>query len=38
MRFPAKGTALLGICHDAETRHAVADRVVDVSQFSRKLA
>jgi len=35
----AKGTALLGIFHDEEVREAVADRILDVSQFSpRKIA
>jgi alpha-D-ribose 1-methylphosphonate 5-triphosphate synthase subunit PhnL len=29
-----KGVALLGIFHDEEVREAVADRIVDVSQFS----
>lgn len=29
-----KGTALLGIFHDEEVREAVADRILDVSQFS----
>ena len=34
-----KGVALLGIFHDEEVREAVADRIVDVSQFSpRKTA
>ncbi len=34
-----KGVALLGIFHDEEVREAVADRVLDVSQFSpRKVA
>ncbi|MCP5978443.1 phosphonate C-P lyase system protein PhnL, partial [Klebsiella pneumoniae] len=34
-----KGTALLGIFHDEEVREAVADRILDVSQFSpRKVA
>ncbi|MDF1721987.1 MAG: phosphonate C-P lyase system protein PhnL [Minwuia sp.] len=28
------GTALLGIFHDADVRDAVADRVIDVSQFA----
>ncbi|MFG1296996.1 phosphonate C-P lyase system protein PhnL [Xanthobacter variabilis] len=30
----AAGCALLGIFHDADTREAVADRVVDVTRFS----
>jgi alpha-D-ribose 1-methylphosphonate 5-triphosphate synthase subunit PhnL len=30
------GTGLLGIFHDAVTRDAVADRIVDVSKFSHK--
>jgi len=30
----AAGTALVGIFHDEEVREAVADRIVDVSQFS----
>jgi alpha-D-ribose 1-methylphosphonate 5-triphosphate synthase subunit PhnL len=35
----AEGVALLGIFHDEEVREAVADRVLDVSQFSpRKVA
>ncbi|MBC7313159.1 MAG: phosphonate C-P lyase system protein PhnL [Rhizobium sp.] len=35
----AAGVALLGIFHDEEVREAVADRVLDVSQFSpRKVA
>jgi len=35
----AEGTALLGIFHDEEVREAVADRILDVSQFSpRKIA
>lgn len=34
-----KGVALLGIFHDEEVREAVADRVLDVTQFSpRKVA
>lgn len=33
-----KGTALLGIFHDEEVREAVADRVLDVSQFSPRKA
>ncbi|MQB21869.1 phosphonate C-P lyase system protein PhnL [Agrobacterium tumefaciens] len=34
-----EGTALLGIFHDEEVREAVADRILDVSQFSpRKIA
>ena len=32
------GTALLGIFHDDDVRHAVADRVVDVAAFSRRKA
>ncbi|WP_296105458.1 phosphonate C-P lyase system protein PhnL [uncultured Agrobacterium sp.] len=35
----AEGTALLGIFHDEEVREAVADRILDVAQFSpRKIA
>lgn len=35
----AAGVALLGIFHDEEVREAVADRILDVSQFSpRKVA
>jgi alpha-D-ribose 1-methylphosphonate 5-triphosphate synthase subunit PhnL len=35
----AAGTALIGIFHDEEVREAVADRIIDVSQFSpRKYA
>ena len=35
----SEGTALLGIFHDEEVREAVADRILDVSQFSpRKIA
>ncbi len=35
----AEGTALLGIFHDEEVREAVANRILDVSQFSpRKIA
>ncbi len=35
----AEGTALLGIFHDEEVRETVADRILDVSQFSpRKIA
>ncbi|MDP9569564.1 UNVERIFIED_ORG: alpha-D-ribose 1-methylphosphonate 5-triphosphate synthase subunit PhnL [Agrobacterium larrymoorei] len=35
----AEGAALLGIFHDEEVREAVADRILDVSQFSpRKIA
>ena len=30
----ARGTAMLGIFHDAEVRDAVADRVVDVELFA----
>jgi alpha-D-ribose 1-methylphosphonate 5-triphosphate synthase subunit PhnL len=30
----AAGTALIGIFHDEEVREAVADRIIDVSQFS----
>ncbi|AUX79684.1 MULTISPECIES: phosphonate C-P lyase system protein PhnL [Sinorhizobium] len=30
----AQGTALVGIFHDAEVRDAVADRIIDVSEFS----
>ncbi|WP_018238203.1 phosphonate C-P lyase system protein PhnL [Ensifer sp. BR816] len=30
----AQGTALIGIFHDAEVRDAVADRIIDVSEFS----
>lgn len=38
-RKKAQGTALLGIFHDEEVREAVADRIIDVSQFSpRKVA
>ncbi len=33
-----KGTALLGIFHDEEVREAVADRILDVSQFSPRKA
>ena len=29
-----RGAALVGIFHDAEVRDAVADRVIDVSQFA----
>ncbi|WP_084539831.1 phosphonate C-P lyase system protein PhnL [Azorhizobium doebereinerae] len=32
----AGGTGLLGIFHDADTREAVADAVVDVSAFARR--
>jgi len=33
------GVALLGIFHDEEVREAVADRILDVQQFSpRKIA
>jgi len=32
------GVALLGIFHDAEVRDAVADRILDVSQFSPRRA
>ena len=35
----AAGTALIGIFHDEEVREAVADRIIDVSEFSpRKYA
>ncbi|WEJ13662.1 phosphonate C-P lyase system protein PhnL [Sinorhizobium prairiense] len=35
----ATGTALIGIFHDEEVREAVADRIIDVSEFSpRKYA
>lgn len=34
----AAGVALLGIFHDEEVREAVADRVLDVSQFSPRKA
>lgn len=34
----AKGTALIGIFHDEEVRDAVADRILDVSQFSPRKA
>ena len=34
----AKGVALLGIFHDADVREAVADVVIDVSQFSAREA
>jgi alpha-D-ribose 1-methylphosphonate 5-triphosphate synthase subunit PhnL len=35
----AAGTALIGIFHDEEVREAVADRIIDVSQYSpRKYA
>jgi alpha-D-ribose 1-methylphosphonate 5-triphosphate synthase subunit PhnL len=35
----ATGTALIGIFHDEEVREAVADRIIDVSEFSpRKFA
>ena len=30
----AAGTALIGIFHDDEVREAVADRIIDVSEFS----
>ncbi|MCZ4094537.1 phosphonate C-P lyase system protein PhnL [Sinorhizobium psoraleae] len=30
----AQGTALIGIFHDEEVRDAVADRIIDVSEFS----
>ncbi|MDK1374335.1 MULTISPECIES: phosphonate C-P lyase system protein PhnL [unclassified Sinorhizobium] len=30
----AEGTALIGIFHDEEVRDAVADRIIDVSEFS----
>lgn len=33
-----EGTALLGIFHDEEVREAVADRILDVSQFSPRKA
>ena len=33
-----KGVALLGIFHDAEVREAVADRILDVMQFSPRKA
>jgi alpha-D-ribose 1-methylphosphonate 5-triphosphate synthase subunit PhnL len=33
-----QGTALLGIFHDEEVREAVADRILDVSQFSPRKA
>ena len=33
-----EGVALLGIFHDEEVREAVADRVLDVSQFSPRKA
>ncbi|MDS7595844.1 phosphonate C-P lyase system protein PhnL [Agrobacterium tumefaciens] len=32
------GTALLGIFHDEEVREAVADRIIDVSEFSPRKA
>ena len=28
------GAALLGIFHDADVREAVADRIIDVTQFA----
>jgi alpha-D-ribose 1-methylphosphonate 5-triphosphate synthase subunit PhnL len=34
----AKGVALLGIFHDEEVREAVADRILDVAQFSPRKA
>ncbi len=34
----AKGVAMLGIFHDEEVREAVADRILDVSQFSPRKA
>lgn len=34
----AQGTALLGIFHDEEVRARVADRIVDVSEFSARKA
>lgn len=34
----ASGTAMLGIFHDEEVREAVADRILDVSQFSPRKA
>jgi alpha-D-ribose 1-methylphosphonate 5-triphosphate synthase subunit PhnL len=34
----AQGTAMLGIFHDEEVREAVADRILDVSQFSPRKA
>ncbi len=38
-RKKAAGTALIGIFHDEEVREAVADRIIDVSEFSpRKYA
>ncbi|WP_331376610.1 phosphonate C-P lyase system protein PhnL [Sinorhizobium chiapasense] len=33
-RKKAEGTALIGIFHDEEVRDAVADRIIDVSEFS----
>lgn len=34
----AQGVALLGIFHDEDVRHAVADRIVDVTAFSARKA
>lgn len=34
----AKGVAMLGIFHDLQARDAVADRVIDLSNFAAKLA
>jgi alpha-D-ribose 1-methylphosphonate 5-triphosphate synthase subunit PhnL len=34
----AAGTALLGIFHDEEVRHQVADRIVDVTAFAPRIA
>lgn len=39
LRKKQQGVALLGIFHDEEVREAVADRIIDVTQFSpRKIA
>jgi alpha-D-ribose 1-methylphosphonate 5-triphosphate synthase subunit PhnL len=37
-RKKARGTAVIGIFHDADVRDAVATRVVDVTQFAAKAA
>jgi alpha-D-ribose 1-methylphosphonate 5-triphosphate synthase subunit PhnL len=33
-----RGVAVLGIFHDADVRHQIADRIVDLARFSTALA
>ncbi|NDH20834.1 MAG: phosphonate C-P lyase system protein PhnL, partial [Rhodobacteraceae bacterium] len=37
-RAKARGTAIVGIFHDEAARNQVCDRIIDVTQFTPKVA